>query len=89
MISCKIKWAFTNSNKFNLTSYGPQSVDFKEIPKDKGFIPSFIESRAEMELGDKTHYGQIGLPNAYKVIFMDPRQGYGYIILRNEGNKLL
>jgi hypothetical protein len=88
IISCKIRWNYHEKNNFVLASYGSEVVHFHEIPKNKQFVHSFVESKAEFELGEKQYYKKIGLPNAYKIVNMDPKQGFGYILIRNNSNKM-
>lgn len=89
IISCKIKWNYKERNSFNLTSYGPEPITFKEIPKDKNFIHQFICSRAEFELGQKLYYQKHALSTSYKIIFADPKEGYGYVLVRNNTNHMM
>lgn len=72
-----------------LASYGAEVLHFNKVEKDKQFLHSFVESKAEFELGEKNSYARIGLPNCYKIVNMDPKQGFGYILIRNNSNRLL
>lgn len=72
-----------------LASYGAEVVHFKQIEKDKQFLHHFVESKAEFELGEKNTYARVGLPNCYKIVNMDPRQGFGYILVKNNSNRVL
>lgn len=51
-------------------------------------MQDFIESKAAFELGEKSSYAKIGLNSSYKIINMDPKQGFGYILIRNNSDRL-
>lgn len=40
-------------------------------------------------MGEKSSYSKIGLHSSYKIIYMDPKQGFGYILVRNNSDRLL
>jgi hypothetical protein len=46
IMSCKVKWKFFEKYHFVVTSYGPDQLKFKEIPKNKEFLPAFIKCKA-------------------------------------------
>ena len=97
IISCKVKWNYKEVNSFHLTSYGPDHISFNEIPKDKNFIKEFILNRAQLEMDKnlytknhkKTFYAKHPLNTSFKVICIEPKQGYGYILVRNNSNFIL
>lgn len=91
VMSCKVKWKFFDKYHFSVTSYGPEEVQFKEIRKNKEFLPAFIKCRAMMRYSKakKETYDNIGLPQSFRAWEMLPREGFGYILISNPSDKTI
>ena len=74
-----------------VTSYGPEEIDFKEIRKNKDFLPAFIKYRAMMRYtkAKREAYDNIGLPENFRAWEMLPREGFGYILISNPSDKTI